>query len=104
MIKRSYRVTPPCSKCPYKLSLVQTVVNPCPQCKENGYQTFERFQKGLSTDLHKAYALVNTGIIKVLKIGQHYRIPRDEFIDFIKKRRTERLNTGAIPSTRPIWA
>lgn len=54
--------------------------------------------------MHKAYALVNTGIIKVLKIGQHYRIPRDEFIDFIKKRRTERLNTGAIPSTRPIWA
>ena len=33
----------------------------------------------------KAYTLVNTGTIKALKIGQHYRIPREEFIDFIKK-------------------
>ena len=36
---------PPCDKCPYKLGLVQTVVNPCPQCKANGYQTFEQFHK-----------------------------------------------------------
>lgn len=47
------QVKPPCSRCPYRLGLVQTVVNPCPQCKENRYQTFERFQKGLSVDLHK---------------------------------------------------
>ena len=33
---------------------------------------------------NKAYALVNTGTIKALKIGQHYRIPRDEFIKFVK--------------------
>ena len=39
----------------------------------------------LAIGRNKAYALVNTGIIKALKIGQHYRIPRDEFIDFIKK-------------------
>lgn len=39
-----------CAKCPYKLGLVHTVVNPCPQCKENGYQTFERFQKQASGD------------------------------------------------------
>lgn len=39
---------PPCAKCPYKLGLVHTVVNPCPQCRENGYQTFERFQKNIS--------------------------------------------------------
>ena len=39
------RMTPPCAKCPYKLGRVQTVVNPCPQCRENGYRTFERFQR-----------------------------------------------------------
>ena len=39
----------------------------------------------LSIGRNKAYALVNTGTIKALKIGQHYRIPREEFIDFIKK-------------------
>ena len=37
----------PCVKCPYKLGLVHTVVNPCPQCRENSYQMFERFQKEL---------------------------------------------------------
>lgn len=39
----------------------------------------------LSIGRNKAYALVNTGTIKALKIGQHYRIPREEFIDYIKK-------------------
>jgi len=39
----------------------------------------------LSIGRNKAYALVNTGAIKALKIGQHYRIPRDEFIEFVKK-------------------
>lgn len=39
----------------------------------------------LAIGRNKAYALVNTGAIKALKIGQHYRIPREEFIDFIKK-------------------
>lgn len=40
-----HHTNPPCAKCPYKLGLVYSVVNPCPQCKENSYQTFERFQK-----------------------------------------------------------
>ena len=35
----------PCAKCPYKLGVVQALTNPCPQCKENGYQTFDCFQK-----------------------------------------------------------
>lgn len=39
------RLKPPCPKCPYKLGLVKTLVNPCPGCKENGYQMFEQFQK-----------------------------------------------------------
>lgn len=39
----------------------------------------------LAIGRNKAYALVNTGTIKALKIGQHYRVPREEFIDFIKK-------------------
>ncbi len=38
----------------------------------------------LATGRNKAYGLVNSGIIKTLKIGQHYRIPRDEFIKFVK--------------------
>lgn len=39
-----HQIKPPCDKCPYKLGLVQTLINPCPQCRENGYQTFERFK------------------------------------------------------------
>lgn len=39
----------------------------------------------LAIGRNKAYALVNKGTIKALKIGQHYRIPREELIDFIKK-------------------
>ena len=35
----------PCRKCPYKLGIVKTLVNPCPHCKLNGYQMFEQFQK-----------------------------------------------------------
>lgn len=49
-----HQIKSPCDKCPYKLGLVQTFINPCPKCKENGYQMFERFQKELSADLHKA--------------------------------------------------
>ena len=40
--------TSPCDKCPYKLGLVHMVANPCPQCKENGYKTYERFKKELT--------------------------------------------------------
>ena len=45
-----HQIKPPCDKCPYKLGLVQTLTNPCPQCKENGYQTFERLQQQASGD------------------------------------------------------
>jgi excisionase family DNA binding protein len=38
----------------------------------------------LAIGRNKAYTLVNTGVIKALKIGQHYRIPRDNFIEFVK--------------------
>ncbi len=38
-------ISPPCTKCPYKLGLVHMLVNPCPQCKQNGYQAYERFTK-----------------------------------------------------------
>ena len=37
----------PCDKCPYKLGQIQTVVNPCPQCKLNDYQGYEQFKKQL---------------------------------------------------------
>ena len=39
------RKKPPCPKCPYKLGIVKTLINPCPQCKLNGFQSFEQFQK-----------------------------------------------------------
>lgn len=48
-----YEIQPPCSKCPYKLGLVQALINPCPQCKANGYQTFKRFQRELVADDRK---------------------------------------------------
>lgn len=38
----------------------------------------------LAIGRNKAYGLVNSGTIKALKIGQHYRIPRDEFIEYVK--------------------
>lgn len=38
----------------------------------------------LAIGRNKAYALVSTGAIKALKIGQHYRIPRESLVDFIK--------------------
>ena len=38
-----YRLKAPCGKCPYKLGLVRTIVNPCPQCKADNYRTYERF-------------------------------------------------------------
>lgn len=39
------KLKPPCSQCPYKLGQVQTVVNPCPQCRLNNYAAYERFQQ-----------------------------------------------------------
>ena len=37
---------------------------------------------------NKAYNLVNSGKITALRIGNHYRIPRDSFITFLKGERT----------------
>jgi hypothetical protein len=31
----------PCSKCPYKLGQIHTVMNPCPNCEMNNYSTYE---------------------------------------------------------------
>ncbi len=39
-------IKPPCPKCPYKLGRVRTPINPCPQCKANGYQSYELFKAG----------------------------------------------------------
>lgn len=41
----------PCKECPYKLGQIRTLVNPCPQCKSNGYKTFEVFNKQKKKDL-----------------------------------------------------
>lgn len=45
--KLFYQIKPPCARCPYTLGQVHTPVNPCPTCRGNGYQTFERFRRGL---------------------------------------------------------
>lgn len=39
------KIKQPCRKCPYRTGLVETPFNPCPQCRLNGYQTYERFKK-----------------------------------------------------------
>lgn len=44
-MKLIYRIKPPCSKCPYALGRIRTVTNPCPQCKANGYRSFELFKR-----------------------------------------------------------
>jgi cytochrome c1 len=46
MKKLLYKINSPCKKCPYKLGLVQFVQNPCPQCKLNKYDTYERLVNG----------------------------------------------------------
>ena len=33
---------------------------------------------------NKAYELVNSGRIKAIKIGNHYKVLRDSFIDFLR--------------------
>lgn len=57
------------------------------------YTKFEDMPMVLSVDdiadtlaigRNKAYALVNSGNIKALKLGNHYRIPRDSLIQFLK--------------------
>lgn len=35
----------PCAKCPYKLGIAKTPVNPCPRCRLDGYSSYEWFQK-----------------------------------------------------------
>lgn len=47
------------------------------------FLTVEDIADTLGIGRNKAYALVHNGTIKALQIGQHYRIPRDEFIKFV---------------------
>lgn len=37
----------------------------------------------LAIGRNKAYILINSGQIKSLRIGHHYRVPRDAFVEFI---------------------
>ena len=39
----------------------------------------------LAIGRNKAYDLVNSGRIKALKLGNHYRIPRENFIHFLRE-------------------
>ena len=39
----------------------------------------------LNIGRNKAYQLVNDGKIQSLKIGNHFRIPREAFIEFLKR-------------------
>ena len=45
------RAKSPCPRCPYTLGLVHTLANPCPQCRKNGYKTYERFIKQRSGEM-----------------------------------------------------
>lgn len=47
------KVKSPCNKCLYTLRLIRTVTNPCPLCKENNYQLFERFRQDTTVDDRK---------------------------------------------------
>ncbi len=38
----------------------------------------------LNIGRNKAYALITSGAIKALRVGNHYRIPREAFIEFLK--------------------
>lgn len=38
----------------------------------------------LAIGRNKAYSLINDGEIKALKIGNHFCIPREAFIEFLK--------------------
>lgn len=38
----------PCAKCPYKLGIIKTLINPCLECKLNGYQFYDQFLKQVS--------------------------------------------------------
>lgn len=48
-----------CAKCPYKLGIVETLINPCPECKQNGHDLYERFrklpwqEKSMRTEIHR---------------------------------------------------
>lgn len=43
--KLARETSSPCDKCPYKLGLVKMVKNPCPECRIDGYRTYEWLQK-----------------------------------------------------------
>lgn len=47
-----YKLYPPCPRCPYRLGLIKTTVNPCPQCKMNGYNSYITYRKLLKEDNH----------------------------------------------------
>ena len=47
--------------------------------------TVEDIADTLSIGRNKAYHLVNSGKIKALKLGNHYRIPKENFICFLKE-------------------
>lgn len=42
------RTLSPCSKCPYMLGQIKTLINPCPQCKLSGYKYYKQLIKDLS--------------------------------------------------------
>ncbi len=57
------------------------------------YQDFSEFPMVLSVDdiadtlaigKNKAYGLVSSGRIRSLRLGNHYRIPREAFIAFLR--------------------
>ena len=65
----------------------------CEEVRPLKYMRFEQMPMVLSVDdiadtvaigKNKAYNLVNSGQSKALKLGNHYRIPREAFIAFVR--------------------
>ncbi len=42
-MKNLSHLKPPCARCPYQLGTVHTVRNPCPECRQNGYRSYDVF-------------------------------------------------------------
>lgn len=57
-MKLAYLIKEPCYKCPYKLELIQTLKNPCIECKANAFRVYEYFQKQLIGE-HSSYGVCN---------------------------------------------
>jgi hypothetical protein len=58
MILKTLFAKTPCSKCPYKLGIINTLRNPCPECKASGYKAYEQFVNQNNRKIHKTVKII----------------------------------------------